>query len=405
MEKTAQPVENGDVLSSAATQITGALGGDATDQALANSVAVAVGAATGFTIDNAAIMAGAQAGIANEFGGVGTTIGGLIQGESPSAPPGAPIGNIAGAVAGAIGPNIVNTVVDATISGLPKLFDPKQELSFTEEAALALPTFGLSFLADPIKKLFGGGKGEEQQQRDQIRAGLQQAGFADQDFKIKLADGSTFDIGSENVKDAAGNTTGKIYTLPWDKEITPRTVGLAQVLSAAVVGEKDFYTESATMMFANAAMSNAGDDFTKVTANIRTMAKNLGLTQANVEARIKELFRSGQIDADKAEVLLNDARTIFGENTVQASGNGSAAGGEKRLRPLSPQQFPDFARPTLSGYTLEELLAAGWDMGMLNAMLAEGFRGVGSCGRATGRCRRPIPRRRTRRFTRASRSG
>ncbi|MBM3466199.1 MAG: hypothetical protein FJX76_29280, partial [Armatimonadetes bacterium] len=39
MEKTAQPVENGDVLSSAATQITGALGGDATDQALANSVA------------------------------------------------------------------------------------------------------------------------------------------------------------------------------------------------------------------------------------------------------------------------------------------------------------------------------------------------------------------------------
>lgn len=242
-----------------------------------------------------------------------------------------------------------------TISGVQNLFDEDRQLTFTEQAALALPTFGLSFLANPIKDLFGGGKDPEQQQRDQLRGFLQDGGFLDGEYRARLADGTGFDMGAEKLPDG-----GRIYELPWDREITPRAVGLAQAIAASVVGEDEFFKGSFTMMLTNAAISNAGDDFGAAKDNLRQMTADLGLTPETMVDRILTLRDTGAIDDSKAEVYLQGVRGLFVEDPAADR------------KPLAPAAFPDFARPTLTGYRIEELLEVGWDLGILSQMQAEG---------------------------------
>lgn len=67
-------------------------------------------------------------------------------------------GIIAGITAAgpAIGAALAPIIAQGTITGIQSAFKG-DDLSFTEEAALALPTFGLSFAFDEIKSIFGSG--------------------------------------------------------------------------------------------------------------------------------------------------------------------------------------------------------------------------------------------------------
>lgn len=328
----------------------------ATASGLAGGAGALVGMQAGQVVTGA--LDGVVGAEAAGLGGLATT--GAVGAASTSLLTGGglAVAGTAGLVGG--GAALAPVVALNSLTGAQALFSDDRDLTFTEQASLALPTFGLSFLANPIKDLFGGGKDPEQQQRDQLRGFLRDGGFADRDYRIRLADGTGFDIGAETVRDAQGNATGRIYELPWDQEATPRTVALAQSVAATLVGEEEFYTGSLTMTLTNAALSNADGDPAAARSNMRQFVKDLGLTPGTMVDRILTLRDQGRIDDQRTEVYLQGVRDLFLDNP------------ERDRQPLSPSAFPSFARPTLRGYTQEQLLTAGWEPATLAQMQAEG---------------------------------
>lgn len=64
-----------------------------------------------------------------------------------------------------------------------------KKLSPGAQAALAIPTMGLSFLANPINKAFGSGKSGERQARDGVRSWLREHGILDADYNMQVGGG------------------------------------------------------------------------------------------------------------------------------------------------------------------------------------------------------------------------
>jgi hypothetical protein len=211
-----------------------------------------------------------------------------------------------------------------TATGAKKMFDG-EEFDTGEKLAYALPTFGASLFFSP-KDLWGSGKGEEQQKRDALRDHLLEAGFAFKDegdkyHKVRLADGSSFNIGRD-----IGEGQGVIgpegrelnwFDLNWqepgdikDEGSQTQMVGRLNPLAAILAGGDDQLTNQLTGYLQNAATSNEQGQ-----ENIQSFYDQAGLSERDQAINlINELKASGAIDDWEQVAYHNAINMQFGDD-------------------------------------------------------------------------------------------
>jgi len=154
-----------------------------------------------------------------------------------------------------------------------------KDMSFQEEAALALPTFGLSFAVDPVKKLFGGGRHEGVSQRETNRNAFRDDSQIYAGNDIGLAGGNTFNIGSNRNTETTDIDWDKAKGTPGDEDLISRLDSLTVALSPLTGDQRAWQTGE----FYNAATSS-GDSM----ANVQQMFKNSGRTYEEIRQGIRE---------------------------------------------------------------------------------------------------------------------
>ncbi len=121
-----------------------------------------------------------------------------------------------------------------------------------------------------------GGKSQIQMQRDALRSGVIDAGLANKDYQVSLADGSMFDIGKDggamlsNVGDNLGTGNKRhYYDVDFSNPLASKTVVALDPLVMSLLGPDVSQKQKSdlTGMFANAVMSNA-KSFEDVQRNI-----------------------------------------------------------------------------------------------------------------------------------------
>jgi hypothetical protein len=184
---------------------------------------------------------GAGVGLGAGAGGIGTFLsnpGGFFAGltgasqaipgvSSPAVLAGASAAQFAGIGAGAlVGLNQFTGLQSAASGG---------SLSLLEQGALALPTFGASFLFNPISSAFGSGKSGAQRQRDAFRAHLQETGLIDDNFLLPTFGGNTFDFGDDSPFRTGNVSAGGslLATLTGGSEVEGIASGFTAALESA----------------------------------------------------------------------------------------------------------------------------------------------------------------------------
>jgi hypothetical protein len=169
------------------------------------------------------------------------------------------------------------------------------ELSKVSQAALALPTGGLSLFANRLNR----GKNKDQKGRDVIRKSLQEGGVIDDKFNLSLADGSMYDIGQD------GSTKG--YNVDFSKEGIGDVVGMVQGLASVLTrGGSEKAKDDLTGYLTNAATSK-GD----AKENLKTFVSKAGFDQGLLNDYISAMERVGTVDSDKAAAYRNGVNSLF----------------------------------------------------------------------------------------------
>jgi hypothetical protein len=138
-----------------------------------------------------------------------------------------------------------------------------------------LPNLGLRLLGYPsIGQRMTSGKSEPQQLRDFFRTDLRDAGLADADYNVSLANGAKFNIGLDGHTKYT-NLDGKTTRNAWDVDFSNplakyATDILDPIVRAKYSNQKGLPVEQLTGMLVNAATSNASDA-KQIQENIRSM--------------------------------------------------------------------------------------------------------------------------------------
>lgn len=164
-----------------------------------------------------------------------------------------------------MGPVSVPGVIAGGIVGGQQLqgvgnFAQGKPMSFGQQAALALPTAGFSFLANPISSAFGGGKGKDQQARDAVRDNLVKQGWAGEGAKIDAPWGTVdlYNDGGYRYKNQDGTERPVYNTDPSDPNAA-QAIGWLNPLTH-IMGDGDAKLASD---FANQIYSEITKDGTK----------------------------------------------------------------------------------------------------------------------------------------------
>lgn len=165
-----------------------------------------------------------------------------------------------------------------------------KDLDFQQQAALALPTFGLSFAANPINKFFGSTKGDAQQKRDALREQWKAQGLIDEQYNIYNVDGSPFNVGL----DGGGKINGdqRPYDVNLDDPTAVSLIPMADVLAAltGAAGDKKLTSHGAGYIV-NAAMAS-GDPM----QNLMSYFQKAGLDHDKAYGMIHEMSLGGGKD-------------------------------------------------------------------------------------------------------------
>jgi hypothetical protein len=159
------------------------------------------------------------------------------------------------------------------------------DMNFAEETALALPTFGLSYAVDPIKKLFGSKREAERDARKEGRNKLSNAGLF-QNNAYNLASGSGYDIAQP------GNRNS--YILDHNQDGIGEQVGGANALAYALLGGGKVKSDL-TGEIVNAYRSDGNFD-----GNLRAASDKLGGRDA-IYGGIANAWQKGAISANERD--------------------------------------------------------------------------------------------------------
>lgn len=277
--------------------------------------------------------------IGQALGGAGTGVPAtpIVYGGTPVAGAAAApmtLGSMATAAAPYAAAPIAAATAYNTLTGLGNAVKG-QDMSLAEEASLALPTFGASFLVDPVKDALGLGSGKDKDQlaRDAQRRQMQTDGLIDQNYNFTLPDGSTHGIG--------GDGSEQTYNVANAEDpVTGRVVGVAQVLAGIYTGKPG--SKEATDMtgwFTNMAMSNAGGNYEAAMDNLLSqfvkIAEQRKLTPQATRDMLKQWKEQGLIDeqtyaayAAAHESLVDGNPWQFDNETAKAPAQAPAPSGE-----------------------------------------------------------------------------
>lgn len=192
-------------------------------------------------------------------------------------------------------------------------------LSVQEQAALALPTFFTSFLANPVSKYTGSGKDSGQAMRDGWRKGLDEIGLAKKKggtYVVPLADGSEYNIGidgGEKLKNVDGSERNS-FDIDWGNKVAVNAIPDAHLFAIASgldpTSNKKFDTfHRAVSQTVNAATSNTNDP-NGVRNNFKTMMKNIDPRQ--LAMRVETLRLTNGISDQEYGVYVDRINQIYG---------------------------------------------------------------------------------------------
>lgn len=206
-----------------------------------------------------------------------------------------------------------------------------KNMSLASQAALALPTFGASFLYNP---LFGKSKNkQEQMARKQDRRTAQNAGLMGPDSRsvYDLGNGNNFDI--REFKKNTGKDAYNIDFNPNDADQSVR-VGAANALAAALTGGDKKRTSDMAGELYNANSSN-GDYW----ANLKSMADRAGGVQGLSQAL-------NNLKGDNKNAFLAGLDSIYNTNSRNTILNNTKASMPDAVKPVdrnagkpAPQNF------------------------------------------------------------------
>lgn len=149
-------------------------------------------------------------------------------------------------------------------------------------------------------------------QRDQMRDALTQFGFIDKDHNIKLADGTSYSLGTDS-KHTLANTDGTKrfgYQIDFSNPLAGKAIALTQPLAEALTGGHDKLKTDLLGYLTNAATSNASSE-EEVKANVLTFYKQSGLSQEALATSLGKLTEENKITKEEIQVYANDLSSLF----------------------------------------------------------------------------------------------
>ena len=188
-----------------------------------------------------------------------------------------------------------------------------EPMSLTEQAALALPTFGLSFAYNPLRKMFGSRKGQEQLDRDAVRKMLKEKGFIDNDYNIDLPNGQKFNIGKDGGE--------PWYNVDFSQPGIGGLVAAVQPLAAFITGGNKKLTNDFAGYLTNAAHSG-GDPMD----NVMAMYQKTGMGHDQIYGAIHLMSQPGPhgekpvLDQATADAYKNGLDQLYGVGAYEGQG-------------------------------------------------------------------------------------
>lgn len=154
------------------------------------------------------------------------------------------------------------------------------------------------------------GKDKDQKARDQMRAGLQQAGIIDEKFTIGLADGTRYDIGIDGKPKKEFNNLH-----PFDVDMNnPLAVKIATFfapLTLVACGGNKKLASDLTGYLTNASLSNAGGDETKARTNVQAIYGQFKIKPEALLQGLGQLTQAGAISPDLANGYVSVLKEVF----------------------------------------------------------------------------------------------
>lgn len=182
-----------------------------------------------------------------------------------------------------------------------------RDMNFGQEAALALPTMGASFLVDPARKLFGSKREGERLARRAGRERFQDVGLMNTDSKSRynLADGSQYDISTD--------PRGRAYEVDLDSlndPINAERVGYTNALANALIGGKN-PKDNRLRVQMGGELFNSYNSNNQFDANIRSAYDRVGGRNAVYE-QVAERWKKGQLSADERDANFAAIDKLYG---------------------------------------------------------------------------------------------
>lgn len=208
-----------------------------------------------------------------------------------------------------------------------------EDMSVMEEAALALPTFGASFLVDPVKDFFGSGKSKEQKGRDSVRGDIRSQSNIynkDQEYMIDVGGGNAFDTRANG---------GKSYNIDWNQEGVGDVVGAIDPIVAALSSGKDKGSKSGVVGELTNAVVKGGSN--KQDA-INQIYASTGKSHSDLYQAILARWQAGEISAGERDAYLAALDKQFGianpnDNRWDQQANLSEEEKSRNARELQPK--------------------------------------------------------------------
>jgi len=247
-------------------------------------------------------------------------------------------------------------------SGAVKTFQDGKNLSGAEQAALFLPTMGMSPLINPIKKRFGSGKGKAQRERDVARQRSVAAGLFDKDYNLTFSDGVTVNMGLDGgatYTTPSGKELKVAYENDWDNPMTSFVAGALNPLGTIMSQGKG---RGITSQLVNAVVANSKTP-DEAYNRVREIYSKAGLDFNSSMSILQQMHKEGKLDDSRAladQVSLdmtfnnpNKTKAVnipYGQDRPLSQGVGAATpqtGTSAKPMPTQPAQ-PQVQAPTPS---------------------------------------------------------
>ena len=224
-----------------------------------------------------------------------------------------------------------------------------EDLSLSQEAALALPTAGFSFAIDPIKGVFSSKVSEESKKRDKVRGAYSQIGLWDNQGMVLLPDGTTFNAREEGPKSDWANPDKRTDKLGADRKLESYEIdytndldyvaGMGGItLSRLLAGGSEKHIDQIGNQMGNGALGSVGrgkkfteENFTTVMGNMRAMYAKAGIqSKDEMLALANKMYSEDRIKDTDYAVMQQTASLVFENdyNTAQSLMDGRWKGVE-----------------------------------------------------------------------------